>query len=83
MIRNTSLKHLPSPKALGRALLVVSGVITWLGGAPGANAANCIIGVPSSQLELFPSGTEARRPSGAEPGGEAPAGEKPRLAQRT
>ena len=57
MMRNTSLKDLPSAKALGRALLVVSGVITWLGGALGANAANCITGVPSFQLELFPSGT--------------------------
>ena len=57
MRRDTSLKDLPSAKALRRALLVVSGVITWLGGAPGANAANCITGVPSFQLELLPSGT--------------------------
>jgi hypothetical protein len=56
MMRNTSLKHLLSPKALRRTLRMVSGVIAWLGGAPGANAANCLAGVPSFQLEVLPSG---------------------------
>ena len=37
MMRHTSLKDLPSAKALRRVLLVASGVVAWLGGEPGAN----------------------------------------------
>jgi hypothetical protein len=60
MMSDTSLKNVPSGKVLHRALLVGSGVVACLGGAPGANAANCITGVPSFQLELFASGAAPR-----------------------